>query len=181
MHKIHTFKFNQIDKITNRLQKGELFFIPTDTICGILSLKKESIYNLKKRPKSKNIISFISNKNYIKNLNYNQELFLNKFWPGATTIIKDGISYRIPKNKNLIKIIAKNTILFCSSANLSNSPHINNYLEASKVFDKDINYITDKYKGSNIPSTIIDIDTWEVLREGSNIKKINKFIIKMKI
>ena len=73
-------------------------------------------------------------------------------------MVKDGISYRAPNVKPLLKILRKTGPCYCSSANLSGQEVINDYQQAQIVFGEQIGYVTNTFKGSNQPSTIIDID-----------------------
>lgn len=162
--------------IIEKIKNGACFFTPTDTISGLICKNIETIYHLKQREKTKSIIMFISGYDLIPGLLDKEKKLLDKFWPGELTIIKNGISYRVPNDKKLIKIIMKTGPLFCSSANISNQPVINDYKEAKKTFGNDVLYITNKFKGSNVPSTIFNLDSLTFIREGKITNDIKDYL-----
>ena len=161
--------------IAKMIKKGICFFTPTDTVCGLLSINSDIIYELKKRSKTKNIILLINDVNKIENLTEKEKHILNKFWPGELSVIKNNISYRMPNDKKLLNLLSITGPLYCSSANISNEEVINNWKDAKKVFCKNIKYITNKFNGSNIPSTIFDFDNFKIIRSG----KIEKDLIEL--
>ena len=162
--------------IAYMLKKGVCFFTPTDTISGLLSVDSGIIYELKKRSKSKNIILLIDDLNKIPNLTHKENMILNKFWPGELSIIKNGISYRMPNDKKLLELLKITGPLFCSSANISNEDVINDWKKAKVVFSKKIKYITNDFKGSNVASTILNFDNFKIIRAGKIEKELSDFI-----
>lgn len=169
----------KIEKIKKELESKALI-TQTDTVCGILSIDENLLYEIKKRDSSKKVIKFISNKNLLGKLDDKQKDFLNQFWPGQVTIIKDKISYRMPNSKFLLKLLKEFDYLYCSSANISNEKPIENLSEANVVFkdSKEKIFIHNNLfqKTSKKPSTIIDIDEWKILREGNDLKGIKIFL-----
>lgn len=165
--------------LVKQINKNKCFFIPTDTICGLICKDKNVIYDIKKRPKEKSIIKFIDSKEKIDNLTQKEIELLNKFWPGELTIIKSSISYRIPNNKQLISLLKKTGPLYCSSANISNQEVVNNWKKAKKIFGKKIYYITNKFNGSLNPSTILNLDNLLIIREGVLTDEIKEYIKKI--
>lgn len=116
------------------LKKGKVVVFPTDTVYGLIadSGNKEAIeriYQIKKRPKNKPLPVFISDLTMAKNLaeiDQNQEKFLKKVWPGATTCVltvKGGggtIGIRIPKDNRLLNLVKQlGRPLVETSANIS--------------------------------------------------------------
>ncbi|MDE5651750.1 MAG: Sua5/YciO/YrdC/YwlC family protein [Ureaplasma sp.] len=175
-----TYKYSDINSIIFELMNNKAVIIPTDTIIGILAKDKNIIYKIKQRSTNKKIIRFISNKNVIPNLNKDQIEFLNKFWPGTLTIIKSNISYRIPNESHLLYILDKFDYLYCSSANISNQDCISHPLEANNTFDVSkyfYNLIIVDEPGIGVePSTIVNIDRWQILRRGANVEAIENWI-----
>ncbi|MEG0123973.1 MAG: Sua5/YciO/YrdC/YwlC family protein, partial [Malacoplasma sp.] len=57
---------NELDSIAFELKNFKSAIFLTDTIFGILSINKNKIYKIKKRPFYKKIILFIPNTKYIK-------------------------------------------------------------------------------------------------------------------
>ncbi len=175
-----TYKYSDINSIIFELMNNKAVIIPTDTIIGILAKDKNIIYKIKQRSTNKKIIRFISDKSEIPNLNKDQINFLNKFWPGSLTIVKSNISYRIPNDKNLLYILNKFDYLYCSSANISNQECITNTLDANKIFDVSKYFynlvIVDEPGIGTEPSTIVNIDKWQILRRGANVEAIEEWI-----
>ena len=174
------YKYSDINSIIFELMNNKAVIIPTDTIIGILAKDKNIIYKIKQRSTNKKIIRFISDKSEIPNLNKDQINFLNKFWPGSLTIVKSNISYRIHKDKNLLYILNKFDYLYCSSANISNQECIKNTLDANKIFDVSKYFynlvIVDEPGIGTEPSTIVNIDKWQILRRGANVEAIEEWI-----
>lgn len=180
-----TYSENDLDLIVKELEQKKVLITNTDTIIGILAIDENDIFKIKERPIEKKIVRFIKDTKLIKNLNEKQKDFLNQFWPGQVTIIKNGISYRQPKNKFILSLLDRIGILYCSSANISNTPVINTIFESMKMFGKKWqNKIILAYQKSflatNMQSTVIDIDTWEIIRPGFNIFKIQEYLEKKK-
>lgn len=159
----------QINEISNALKKNKAAIVLTDTIFGIICKKKELIYQIKHRNHEKKIVKFINN---IDDLNmpknYNDEI--KKYLPGKLTFIYQANGYRIPNDKLLLQLIENVGPLYCSSANISNQPPITNLNQAKIIFkeyDSDIFLIDNgKLAKNSIPSTIIDLDTKIILRNG---------------
>ncbi len=92
--------------------------------------------------------------------------------PGPLTVVWKGNGYRVPKADYLIDVIKQTGPLFCSSANISGKQPILTSQEAFTEFKEslDMLVIVDNtpYEGvSQVPSTIIDLDSLAVIREGT--------------
>jgi L-threonylcarbamoyladenylate synthase len=73
----------------------------------------------------------------------------------------------MPNEKNILKLISIVGPVFSSSANISGNEVFKNVFEAKKDFDNIKNLIfVDGKKNSSLPSTIINFDTKEIIREG---------------
>ncbi len=176
--RLYNYLFKQ--KIITALKKQQCIFVPTDTVCGLLAKDEKVIYDIKVRDLSKKIILLVADANSIPNLSDVQRQFLETFWPGAVSVIKGGIAYRSPNIKPLLKILKTVGPCYCSSANISGKEVINDYKEAQTIFGDQIIYVTNKFKGSNCASTIVDIDSWKILREGEKTSEILNFINEIK-
>lgn len=142
--------------------------VQTDTVMGLISLNPKLIYEVKQRPSNKKLIFFVNNINQVKGLNHYEKSVISQYWPGGLTIIKNGISYRMPNDKHLLSLIKLTGALYSSSANISGSDPITDATQATKEFNKSLNkllIVKGKTK-SNIPSTIIDLDNFKIIREG---------------
>lgn len=180
MEKISLAKFLQLKK--EDLATKVICF-PTDTVYGIGALYDdviaiEKIYKLKNRSKSKPLVNLCSNVSQIEDLGFKLNHFaldiMNKYWPGALTIIIQNKevkeSFRMPDSKVALALINRFFILKTTSVNESGEKELNSYELIYEKFGKEIDYfITDLEVFSNLPSTVIDISSGEivVLREGS--------------
>lgn len=179
-----TYTYNELDSIVFELKNNKAVIIPTDTVIGVLANNDSLIYQIKNRPKEKKIILFVSDIKDLGILNKKQKQFLEKFWPGQVTIIKDGVSYRMPNDDYLLYILSKTGPLYSSSANVSGKDTIVNTDQANKEFNVNkffysLVLVKGKSKGST-PSTIVNIDNWQILREGCKINEVKEFINNLK-
>ncbi|WP_031488863.1 L-threonylcarbamoyladenylate synthase [Ureaplasma canigenitalium] len=176
-----TYKITDITKMHEMLQNNGCVCIPTDTIMGLLAKNEDIIYSIKKRDRNKKLVLFVKDYQLLKNLTVEQEQFLNLFWPGPLTVIKDGISYRMPNCPSILKLIDKLGPLYCSSANITNEKPVQNTQEAIFKFGSNskILYIEGKQK-VDLPSTIVDIDKWEYIRKGEKVELIDEYIKELK-
>lgn len=176
------YSYQEIDNVAFELMNQKAVIIPTDTIIGIISKDVDLIYEIKNRSRNKKIIVFLPDSNSLTNLKSNQKKFINEFWPGQITIIKDGISYRIPNDKYLLYLLNKVGPLYSSSANISDQDTITDTNQANVEFDEKFFHklvLVEGITNSNEPSTIVDIDKWEILRRGHKIFEVESFINKM--
>ena len=117
-------KKENLKKIVEFLEKGMVLICPTDTVYGLICDAKnekavERIFEIKQREKTKPLAVFVKNIAEAKKIaiiNESQKKFLQKNWPGPTTIIlkarlrSTGASARQAK-KGLSKLVYKeNTI-----------------------------------------------------------------------
>lgn len=149
---------------------SELFITTTDTLIGIGAPISEKnlnlIYEIKKRKKSKKIIIAISNISQLKKLEDLNDIhmnYINEYWPGATTLIINGNSYRMPNQKQLLELIENIGPIYLTSANISNEANVLDIEEAKRIFPM-IQKIYNFNKGSNKASRIIDTLDGKVIR-----------------
>ncbi len=179
--------------IVNILKNGGVGIIPTDTIYGIVgsALNKkavEKIYQLRKRSLDKPFIILIFSINDLKKfdikLTQKQEEFLQKIWPNPISVVlscpnkrftylhraKFSLAFRMPKDKNLLKILKETGPLVAPSANFEGEKPAENILEAKQYFKDQVSFYVDKGEIKSKPSTVLSINdqgTLTVLREGS--------------
>ncbi|MCV3743468.1 L-threonylcarbamoyladenylate synthase [Ureaplasma sp. ES3154-GEN] len=173
--KIHNF--NDLNIISDALNDNKCIILPTDTIMGILAKNDKLIYHIKKRPADKPIVRFVANYDLLGDLTIAQKQFLDIIWPGQITVIKNNIAYRMPNSLPILKLIQKHGPLYCSSANLSGEAPVLNEQEAIFKFGANSNilYIQGQAK-TTLPSTIIDIDRWQYIRKGANVRLVEEFL-----
>jgi len=170
----------------------------------------EKVFKIKRRVAKKPIPIFVKDLKMAKSLaiiNKNQEKFLKKFWPGKVTVIlkvkntphqkwwgvsKDKkIGLRIP-NYKLVNILLEklNFPLTGTSANISGKPGSTKIREVLKQFE---NQFSTRSGGGqpdlildagnlkpSLPSTVIDLENLEILREGEIPKEKIFKILKQK-
>ena len=148
----------------------ELFLSTTDTITGIgapISKKnRKVIYELKKRPKNKGLIIMVGSFKQAQNLegwNKKANDFVKKYWPGnVTLVVNSDLAVRMPKNKELCKLLLSIGPIFMTSANISGENSLS--FEDAKNNFKEITKHYNFGKGSGKPSKIIDVNTGKRLR-----------------
>lgn len=161
----HPFLYEQIDKV---FSANGAIVIQTDTVAGLLSLNKQAIYEIKNRPLEKRLVVFSDNEH----LKIEDPIFnhlTQKFWPGKLTIIINNCAYRLPKHPIIINLVNRYRYIFSSSANLTEQPPITSYEEGLKAFSESkypILFINSTYKTISEPSTIYNIDTRRIIRQG---------------
>lgn len=151
------------------LEKNELFLTTTDTVIGlggvVNNIVKKKIYQIKQRDHKKQLIIVVANIDQLKKIetiNQNHLEYINKYWPGDTTLIINGQGYRMPNHPGLLELIEKEGPFYLTSANISNCETITDINEAKKIFP--CLKVFDFGKGSNNASQIIDTDTGKRLR-----------------
>jgi len=193
------------NKAVQTIKKGGSVICPTDTVYGLLvdaqnqkALKR--LFQIKKRSFRKPIPVFVRDINMAKKLakiNKEQETFLKKIWPGKITVIllakrlswpqgilsKDKkMGLRIPKYKLLNNLLKElNRPLTATSANISGKPASYKIKDVIAQFENkkikpDLILDADNLKPS-LPSTVIDLTDYKIIRKGEvDIKRILKSI-----
>ncbi len=155
-----------------------VIIFPTDTVYGIGTKifdidGIEKIYEIKKRSKDKPLACLCANIKQIDDiaiLDDNARLLINKFLPGALTIVlkaKDEvinkigyktIGVRIPNSKIALNILNENGPMLTTSVNDSGSMPINEYEIIKEKYNNLVDKIYEKKEASsNISSTVISI------------------------
>ena len=179
-------------------KKGEVFAFKTDTVWGFgcYPLDYEAvnkIYEIKNRDSKKPLIlmsnNFESLKKYIKEVpNYANEL-IEKYLPGALTLIfeksefcpsnitsgGETVGIRIPDSLDFFNLVEKieGKVLATTSCNLSDEEPVKNYKEAKDKFSSLATIVPplNDLPNENIPSTVIlcKKDGYKILRQGKTI------------
>ena len=174
-----------------------VIIFPTDTVYGIGTKIFDidginKIYDIKKRPKDKPLACLCSSLEQIKmiaEVSKSAEKLINRFLPGALTLILDSkpevvdkigyktIGVRIPNSKLALEILNENGPMLTTSVNESGFKPINEYDLIVKEYGDCVDKIyKSNEKSSNVSSTVVllkDNDI-KVLREGEiTISMIN--------
>jgi len=208
MSKIFNWKENikeeELQEVEETLKNGGIVIFPTDTVYGIgcncFSTKAiKKIFDVKSRSEKKpiNVLTDKIEKieNVTKNIKNEEKEIINKYMPGAVTVVLDKkeevpdiltsglntIGVRIPNNKIALEILKKfENPLATTSVNISGDLpglEINDFI---KEFENKVDIIIDGGKTKiGVASTIVKVDEnskINILREGS-IKLWKKFIL----
>lgn len=185
-------ELNEIKKI---LDNDGVIIFPTDTVYGIAcncfsekAIKK--VFDIKKRPENKPINVLSNNLDKIKlvsrNINEKEEFLINKYMPGALTIILDKnekvsdiltagldtIGVRIPKNNISLRILENVSYpLATTSANISGDSAGIKITDFLKEFDGVVDAIIDGGETDlKVASTIVRVESdnkLKIIREGT--------------
>lgn len=170
--------------------KNAVGVIPTDTLYGIVASVKsriavERLYKLKSRSKPGTVIAANIDQLVDMGLKKSYLKAVKNYWPGPISIVIPcgdsldylhlglyGLAVRIPKNKDVHKLLLETGPLLTSSANLPGQPPATNIDMAKAYFDDKVDFYID---GGDLskkqPSTIIKMidDEVEILRQGEEL------------
>lgn len=160
----------QVHEIALALKSGKAAVLPTDTVWAIASLNEGQIYTIKSRALEKKVCKFVATVDEIGMPSFLSDV-IKKYMPGALTIVYKGTSYRIPACEYILDIVKLTGPLYQSSANISGKKPIAVSMEAFTEFKQYLDRIiivdnAPYEQFSKQPSTIINLDTLKVLREG---------------
>lgn len=186
---------SELNKIKEILDNDGVIIFPTDTVYGIAcncfsekAIKK--IFDIKKRPENKPINVLSNNLDKIKlvskNINEKEKFLIDKYMPGALTIILDKnekvsdiltagldtIGVRIPKNNISLRILENVSYpLATTSANISGDSAGIKITEFLKEFDGVVDAIIDGGETDlKVASTIVRVESdnkLKIIREGT--------------
>lgn len=186
---------SELNKIKEILDNDGVIIFPTDTVYGIAcncfsekAIKK--IFDIKKRPENKPINVLSNNLDKIKlvsrNINEKEKFLIDKYMPGALTIILDKnekvsdiltagldtIGVRIPKNNISLRILENLSYpLATTSANISGDSAGIKISDFLKEFDGVVDAIIDGGETDlKVASTIVRVESGnklKIIREGT--------------
>lgn len=197
-----------IIKIANDLKEGKIAIFPTDTVYGIGTNAYdeeacERIYEIKGRPKSKPLITLISDISMLKEISgcisLTEQKIIDSFWPGPLTIKFQGkkgvlpnilystdgyITVRLIKEGIVSKLIEVAGVpIVAPSANLSGSTTGTKIENIINELGEKVDYILDYGDiESEEVSTIVQVEGEEVIiiREGKIKKEELEKVVKVK-
>lgn len=171
-----------------RLKRGEVGVIPTDTLYGIvgLALKPavvEHIFELRYREADKPFIVLIGGETdlhlFKAKINIRTQELFSKIWPGPVSMIVDvsspdwrylhrglgSLAFRLPAKPELRELLRQVGPLVAPSANLAGEPPATTVEAAYEFFGEEVFYV-DGGKLEAAPSALVDgrIDPPRVLR-----------------
>jgi len=164
-----------VKEIGQDIKKGLIGVIPTDTIYGVVcsAMNKKSVeklYKIRKRDLKKPMIILISS---IKDLSlFNVKIdkkITGKYWPGKVSIIapvnkleylhrgKKSLAFRLPDNKDLIKVLKISGPIVAPSANIEGKEPAETIEEAYNYFQDKADFYVDCGKLKSKPSKIVSL------------------------
>ncbi|MDD3978121.1 MAG: L-threonylcarbamoyladenylate synthase [Methanomicrobium sp.] len=186
---------SKIDEAVSVLHRDGLIVYPTETVYGLgcdafSECAIERVYGVKKRPLSKPMSVAVSDLEMAMAVtimsDFEQE-FIEKFLPGPVTVIVKAnrclpsvltggtgyIGIRIPENDTTLEIIREfDAPISSTSANISGGKSPVEFNEITVVYD----LFVDGGKLPGIPSTVVNPVKKEILRAGSNVEEICRFL-----
>lgn len=186
---------SELNKIKEILDNDGVIIFPTDTVYGIAcncfsekAIKK--VFDIKKRPENKPINVLSNNLDKIKlvskNISEKEKFLIDKYMPGALTIILDKnekvsdiltagldtIGVRIPKNNISLRILENVSYpLATTSANISGDSAGIKISDFLKEFDGVVDAIIDGGETDlKVASTIVRVESGnklKIIREGT--------------
>ena len=186
---------SELNKIKEILDNDGVIIFPTDTVYGIAcncfrekAIKK--VFDIKKRPENKPINVLSNNLDKIKlvskNISEKEKFLIDKYMPGALTIILDKnekvsdiltagldtIGVRIPKNNISLRILENVSYpLATTSANISGDSAGIKISDFLKEFDGVVDAIIDGGETDlKVASTIVRVESdnkLKIIREGT--------------
>ncbi|OGC65629.1 threonylcarbamoyl-AMP synthase [candidate division WWE3 bacterium RIFOXYA12_FULL_43_11] len=179
----------EVQEIIDVLNTGKVAFFKSDTMYGLHAKADnqkavEKIRQIKGRDDKKPFIILIGDTGHLKKfgvyINKNAQNLIKKYWPGKLTLVlratsnnhlsggEQTLAFRMPKDKDLRKILRKTGPVISTSANPSGEKPAANVEEARIYFGDDVNLYIDSGNVLSAPSTVIDCTEEElkILREG---------------
>lgn len=196
MAEIILFKDENIKKITEKFEVGNLVAFPTDTVFGLgASIERletvRRLYTVKQRafsnPSQLLIADLTQLSRYVIDVSHKANFLIKRFWPGPLTIIfpaslevphllcRDGkVAIRTPGDELLCKLIKKlDCAIVSSSCNFKGESPPQSFEAINPKLLKNIDVVLDGKVILGKESTIVDATgpTIQVLREGAITKK----------
>ncbi len=185
--------FEKLDKqIIDRIVKGEIGIVPTDTIYGVICdamnpVAVEKVYAICERDTKKPFIITIARTTDLDlfgiALGKSDKEIIKNFWPGEVSVVfgcksekfrylhRGGrsIAFRLPREKRFLEFLKKTGPLVATSANPQGKPQADSMEEAKTYFGDKVDFYVDGGKIANKTSTLISISNGKVkvLRDGS--------------
>jgi len=185
----------EVAKALDTLKRGGVVAFPTDTVWGLLALPNSAravakIYRLKARPEDKPLQLLVAGFDKAREIAEVDERFFalaERYWPGPLTIVAparrpyplvgavEKVGLREPANETLKELIrAAGGVLAATSLNQSGKPPVKSYAEAL-AFGAD--YVFPGEVRGDVASSVVDLVTGEVLREGAIPKEeLSKYL-----
>jgi len=185
---------NDLEQAIKIIKRGGIVIFPTDTAFGIgCSLENEDaikrIFEIRKRPEEKPMpVLFDSRmrvKEYLLPINSRIDVLMEKYWPGALTLVLEcktervpslirgggkTLGIRVPDHELTLGLIRGADVpIVGSSANFSGEKTPFALVEVDKSLIKLVDFVLEgKTRGRRSASTVIDCtkSPWQIIRQG---------------
>lgn len=167
------------EKVAALLLEGAVGVLPCDTIYGISGVadKKsaERIYEIKRRPASKNLITLMSKEQALSSALSFPDAVMNA-WPAPLTAIVKGAddethAVRVPADIFIEKVLSLSAPLWSTSVNFSGMQSLVTFDDIYPIFNGLVDFIVRKedVHASSLPSTLIDctVTPFRLIRQGA--------------
>lgn len=162
-----------VEAAAAELRAGQAVIIPTDTVYGLATLPKnvDLLFELKQRPADKAVAILVARpadaEQMFDPLPATRRL-MEKFWPGALTIVQDGHGVRCPDHPLVQALAAAVGPIATTSANLSGQPTPDTAAEAAAAFPT-VRLVVDGGRLQAPASTVVEVsrDGLTILRQGA--------------
>lgn len=181
-----------------RLLKGEVVALPTDTVYGLAARLEdpqaiEALFSVKKRPAHKAFVTQLADVEdvcpFAQDYPPHFEELAKRYWPGALTLVLPVLSdnipekarssngtgaFRISAHEELRALIRKTGALAMPSANISGQAPCKTVAELEASFGKDFPVVEGFFPEKAEPSTILAFQEgeWKILRQGAIHPKV---------
>jgi L-threonylcarbamoyladenylate synthase len=179
-------------KLINQIRQGDIGILPTDTLYVITclatnSLSVDKIYQIQGRNKDKPLIILVDTLERIEEFGValfpEQKAVLQTIFPAPFTVLlkhlhqskykylygkSNYLSFQIPKNPELRKLIRNVGPLVAPSANPQGLHPATNIKQAKEYFGETIDFYIDGGELNNLPSTIgvMSENSFDIIRQG---------------
>ncbi len=169
-----------------RICKGNIGIIPTDTLYGICASADhpqsiEKIYQLKGRDHDKPLIILISNITQLDEFVSQSPLerkLASRYWPGPYSIVfpsyiehlgylhrgTKSLAFRLPDSPELTQLIDKTGPIVAPSANPQNKPPAQTIDQANDYFPHGIDFFVDGGRVNSPPSKLLKIENGRTIQ-----------------
>jgi len=175
--KMAMLRYGQYREIEKVLNDGGVIVFPTDTVWGMGALANnekgiDRFYKLKKRDKKKPTAILVSGVDqagkYIEVQGKALKL-IEKHWPGALTVVSDGVGLRCPddeKLRSLLDFLGEGIMAGSANVQGKRAPKIRNEVDGGLSGKVDL--VLDGEAGGQEASTVVEVvsDKIRVLRSG---------------
>jgi L-threonylcarbamoyladenylate synthase len=176
-----------LSRMCDRIDAGEIFIYPTETIYGIggrvdKEEVRQKIVDAKKRKLDHQMVLLAEKKEIFIQCKVDfppaAQMLSNRFWPGFLTLVlpiktpKETIAVRVSSHPFIKAIFTRISVpIFSTSANMSGTDYKNDPDEIFSIFSKSVDFMVDAGKlPSSQPSTIVKVsldNKVTMVREGA--------------